>query len=237
MNCLNKIQSNNKEIEKLNFFNYHEYSSSLYNKLNQSQPNQNNTNPLIITHFPNNYVPLNSNEYLNTRIVRIPRIFNNIKGLEFPEFSTVLPGNEDAAIISSNIESNSKVKEFIIQGQSNHDGQYYGYTSISPLNLYFNNTDNEFEIIMVEINRLIKNSYNTFTLWNFLEYFIDLIGFWLISEIWEIKSKNQLNKLETYIENLNKSWEFQHRNIKIISPRRSGYLSVSFLKINYNKFN
>lgn len=214
---------------QLLFFNYHEYSIKLYSLIGSSTIDS-HPNPLIATHFPNIHALNNSEQFKKTRIVRIPRCYTG-NGIIYPQFSTVLPGYEEAAInyeesngngdednSSNNFEKHEK--RFIIKGS--YEGQLYGWNSVSPLSNYL--TNEEFHEIMTNINDLLAKGNNPFTIWNIIDYILGLLTFWLISLVIKPRSKKHLQELEDYIKETNTKL----KNVKIISPRRSSYLSVSW---------
>lgn len=203
------------------FFNYHEFSVHEYQLLDSPLVSSHET-PLIITHFPNIYHPLNSIH--STRIVRIPRTFSK----QYPQFSNILPGNETGAISDSNLE-------FLPIGMFNKE--LFGTSSISPLSNYL--SEEEFTTLMDTINSFLFESFE-FNWWNLFDYLIDLLTFWFLFDI--IKSRDKkvsifnlintlntnrykcLDKLESFIQDQNDT--LKNRSIRIISPRRSGYLSL-----------
>lgn len=213
-------QDTQQDIENPNqsvkFFNYHEYS------LDPDQQNNNNTNndgsdeyKLIITHFPNVYKDKDE----NFRIVRIPR--TNL--YDYPNFSNIQPGFEEAAIKNP---INPEIKIFKPIGTVNN--QWFGISSISPLSLYL--SQDEFKSIINDINLKFYNAFNAFN-WKMITFnILDLISLGIIRTVLGLRfDENYLIDLENYTDNLNKSFEFRNLPIKLISPRRSGYLSLDFL--------
>lgn len=173
--------------ESLLFFNYHEYMVNNYTLIG-SDMSDIHEQSIVITHFPNYSVEEDSEISKTTRIVRIPRTFN-IKGIVYPEFSTVLPGSEPAAIqetITGTSESEDvAISKFVPKGI--YEGQIFGTTSVSPLNCYFN--DDEFSQLMKSINSRIRNCYTSYHFWNILEFFLDMLTFWLLSDLFKFQSK------------------------------------------------
>ncbi|OUM56032.1 hypothetical protein BVG19_g5688 [[Candida] boidinii] len=209
--------------QNVKFFNYHEYSldpdQTQQQKQQQSINNNNNDGSdeykLIITHFPNVY----NDKDDNFRIVRIPR--TNL--YDYPNFSNIQPGFEDAAI-KDPIDPENKI--FKPVGTVNN--QWFGISSISPLSLYL--SQDEFESIMNEINLKLYNAFNAFN-WKMITFnILDLISLGIIRTVLGLRfDENYLIDLENYADNLNKSFEIRNIPIKLISPRRSGYLSLDFL--------
>lgn len=168
MNPTNKGTENDRNgdatQERFLFFNYHEYSVKNY-KLTNEQHEDIHEQSLVITHFPNPYVPKDSLEFKETRVVRIPRTFNS-KGALFPEFSTSLPGNEAAAIFDGDSSS------FIIKGE--HRGQLFGTSSTSPLSMLL--SDQEFKLIIEHVNMLLKEAYNPWTMTNVIWFLLEVLS-------------------------------------------------------------
>lgn len=220
----NQNDHNEPQQDKLLFFNYHEYMVNNYTDL-RTGFHDIHDQAIVITHFPNYSVPEDSELNKETRIVRIPRIFG-VKGIVYPEYSTLLPGNEAAAIQESiggeSNENDDLIKEFIPKGI--YEGQLFGTTSISPLSKYFD--EDEFTELMTMINSKIRNCYSSYHFWNILEFLLDMLTFWLLSDIFKFQSKRLLDELEQFIVETNK--DLEPRGVKIISPRRTAYLSIDF---------
>ncbi|CAI5759982.1 unnamed protein product [Candida verbasci] len=205
-------QSDNQQNlnQELIFFNYHEYLISLPNK----------DYSLIINHFPNIYVNQYSTKYIQTRIIRIPRIYDTIKLSDLiPQFSTYYPGMEPGAITT---DLGKSVELELYQNQ------YYSKVSkLTCLNL------SQFELfeIITKINQYLYIAFNPFNFIIFIESILEVLtgGFFIqVLNLLAIYSftKRELLKLEIYISNLNEKFEKQNRRIKFISPRESNYLSV-----------
>ena len=225
--------SNKNNTQTLYFFNYHEYSETYYADLDTPGKFKGHTEAesLVITHFPNIHAPINSVRFNDTRIVRIPRRFDT--SVSYPCFSNVLPGSEPAAITNT-VDG----LQFVPRGLC-RDGQVYGFSSVSPLSRYF--TNEEFKPIIDHINGILETMYTVPNNWaNYRDIILGFItlGLWyiLFSSSSFLKSvgtrlggdESRLNELESYIESLNRSEKFRRNGIRIVSPRRSGFLSLDF---------
>lgn len=203
------------------FFNYHEYTERYYADIDDPNQYREHTEDesISITHFPNVYAPRNSVEFMNTRLVRIPRRFEST--LDTPYFSTQLPGHEPAAI-RNNADGNNFVPHGIFD-----DGNVFGYSSISPLSMYI--TEDEFDEIMNNVNKLLKKGYETFSWINLIDIVIGVLtlGLWTWLSHY-VLHRGSITTLENYIAELNGTELFQQNKIQIISPRKSGYLSLDF---------
>lgn len=200
------------------FFNYHEFAQGYYVDAESASglKEHDSDHNICVTHFPNVYVAESSLEFRSTRIVRIPRRFDQT--LSSPCFSTCLPGLEPAAILSDEDE-----QRFVPHGYYDND-QLFGYSSVSPLSQYL--TQAEFESIMTSINEYLRVIYGTYSWCNLLGLALDIITL----GVWSIVARRLFEepavRLEKFIAEMNNSPTFQDHKIKIISPRRSGYLSV-----------
>ncbi|CCK73392.1 Shr5p NDAI_0G04070 [Naumovozyma dairenensis CBS 421] len=210
-----------KEDDAPQFFNYHEFSETFY--ADYKDPGclkeHDFLHAISITHFPNVYVPSCSEAFKRTRIVRIPRNFE--ASLGSPYFSTVLPGFEPAAFTSENDE------EMFIPRGIYDDDQVFGCNSISPLSSYI--TQARYEEIVKDINDILAYSFQVYSWYNIL----DVVLGSLTLGIWSWLSKyicpnRKLFSLELYVEQVNQTPLFKSQGIQIISPRRSGYLSLDF---------
>ena len=142
------------------FFNYHEFQETYYieaGSIDQGAKEHDQEHALVITHFPNIYASLDSTEWETTRIVRISRAYD--KRVNYPCFSEYIPGSEPAAIVNDTTKD-----KFVCQGKVPRDGQWYGYSSVSPLSLYF--TPTQFQEIISKINQLIEEEYKIGSLTN-----------------------------------------------------------------------
>ncbi|CCK67837.1 Shr5p KNAG_0A01480 [Huiozyma naganishii CBS 8797] len=204
------------------FFNYHEFVETFYGNLDtpNGRCEHSESQSITITHFPNPYCAIDSLEFQTTRVVRIPRRFETT--LEYPCFSTMLPGNEPAAIVDA-----TDGKEFVPHGVYD-DGQLFGYSSVSPLSLYF--TQEEFEVIVTQVNRYIAKSFRASSPYNVFDIAVGILtlGLWSLLSHWHELQPVSLKKLDRYILHLNSSTKFSSQGISIINPKRSGFLSLDF---------
>lgn len=200
------------------FFNYHEFTEGFYGDVGSPDilREHDGDHNICITHFPNIYVPEDSDEFRSTRIVRIPRRFDFT--LNTPCFSNCLPGWEPAAL---NIEPEQGT--FIPHGVYDN-GQVFGYSSVSPLSKYL--SQSEFEKISDAVNEILGRAYAIYTWRNLLDLALTVLtlGTWHLLSRHLFKEPTQ--QLEDYVSQVNNSPMFRQQNIKIISPGRSGYLSV-----------
>ncbi|GMM34120.1 Shr5 protein [Saccharomycopsis crataegensis] len=210
--------------DELLFFNYHEYSVQKYECLETGVYAQ-HSHPLTITHFPNPYVEFQSKQYRSTRIVRIPRIFNKVIANTYPQFSTTIPGFEPAALIDPKHSTDqlTNVNSFIPKGI--YQGQLFGYSSVSPLSQYL--TVEEFKEIVERVNEFMKNAFDPLTVLNIINNILNFMTIWTWERIIRSPSKACLDRLEAFIEDLNNN-QLKTKDIRIISPRRSGYICLDF---------
>ncbi|SCU97340.1 LAME_0F19350g1_1 [Lachancea meyersii CBS 8951] len=198
------------------FFNYHEFSVTRYIDIGDTQETEHTDDQaLCITHFPNVYCALGSLQFRETRLVRIPRRFEF--HVDIPEFSTQLPGQEPAALVNS-----ATNKRFVARGI--YQGQVYGLSSVSPLSGHL--SDAEFQEIVETVNAFLRQAYTCTSKQNFVNAVLDTLTF----HLWNVMAirmfKSPLLALEDYVRVLNASPWFYERKLRLISPRRSGYLSV-----------
>ncbi len=228
-NTLEMNNNTNNNDDEIRFFNNHEYAIQNYDKLNAStvsRSNSNNSNNssikvLTATHFENCYVIKDSIEYNTTRIVRVPRDYSS-KGDLCPIFSTYLPGTEPGAI--NEYYGDLLVDEFIPRGV-NHLKNKFGYSSISPLNLYL--SKDEFQEIIFQINNYCNLIFNPFQFKNLLFNSIAFLTLWIGENLFTDPSKKALKDLDLFIDKINEE-KLKLKQIKLISPRRSGFLSLDF---------
>lgn len=209
--------------EPLLFFNYHEYLSEKY-EAHPSSQNKSKAKSIVVNHFPNNHVPADSSAYATTRIIRIPRIFNTIELSDIiPQFSAYTPGSEPAAINDKSGHS--------FQAVGIYDNNTFGDTSITPLIPDYM-TEQEFHIIIDNINSCLYLAFDPYNIWNLTDSILDLLSANFYNKIVnnffiECYSKRKLGQLERYIENdINLKMLGNRPGLKILSPRKSGYLSV-----------
>lgn len=211
--------------ERVYFFNYHEYNETYYIDPGSIEPLEHSPgDALIITHFPNIYVPLDSIEYGTTRIVRIPRRYDHEYSLQVPYFSEELPGHEEASV-PPHANGNGQDGFFYCEGQWINDGQWYGKSSESPLSNYMDGT--RFRDVVREINECIKKEYDVIGWRNVIDLLFCIMTFGLWG--WDSSSKIYGGDVvEDTIENINGRDYMRGNGVQIISLRRSGYLSLDF---------
>ncbi|SMN22468.1 similar to Saccharomyces cerevisiae YOL110W SHR5 Subunit of a palmitoyltransferase [Maudiozyma saulgeensis] len=224
-------QLSEEEEAKVLFFNYHEFSETYYADIdNPAIPREHDeSEALIITHFPNVYTPQNTQLYKETRIVRIPRRFE--ESVQYPNFSELLPGLEPAAIINDNSSKNDDIplpNKFIARGVYDND-QIFGTTSTSPLSLYF--TPEQFRDIVHGINILLKEEYQVFSWWNILDIILTILtlNLWIwLSDKLHVRVPMHIKKLDLHIKQLNESQLLASQRVRIMHPSRAAYLSLDF---------
>lgn len=199
---------------KLKFFNYHEYLTKDYKSLEPKDVDK----LVVITHFMNNHVSRDSLAFKTTRIIRIPRTFETIYPDLIPQFSTIVPGNEPAAIQVAN------QNDFVVVGV--HHDQKFGDTSMTPLLNYID--QDSLKQIIETINSYLVRAYYPSGI-NALESMIDIFTGTLYTKILNIftdtYSKRQLKLMDDYLETINKDL-----SVKFYSPVSTGFTSVC---INY----
>lgn len=195
------------------FFNYHEYSVTWYADRGQGASYDHQTS-LVVTHFPNIHAPLGSHRYESTRIVRVPRAFHTANVALYPQFSLDMPGTEAAA---ERVEGEDT---FVPRGAV--DGQWFGYSSASVLSE--NISEERYKEIIEEVNMYMKRAFYTFQWANFVWCLLDFVSCWTLSMWFRDPSKRALDELEGYIEEVNEGLV----GVKIVSPRRSAYLTIDF---------
>jgi len=209
--------------EPLLFFNYHEFLTEDY-QLHPSCRYISKAKSIVVNHFPNNHVPVDSATYNETRIVRIPRIFSTTKLSDLiPQFSDYTPGSEPAAI---NDQDGLTFKTTGI-----YDNNSFGVTSVTPLVPGYM-TDEEFHAIIHKINQYLQEAFDPYNIWNLIDSILDLISANFYTKIInnffvDTYSKRKLLELESYIDHeVNSKMLANRPGLKILSPRKSGYLSV-----------
>lgn len=197
------------------FFNCHEFLVTKYRELGEEVVREHTEDEaLCITHFPNIYCPQGSVEFDRTRIVRLPRRFE--ESMHYPSFSTELPGHEPAAL--------QREDEARFTPAGFHDGHVFGRSSLSPLSNYV--SPEECRDVVRAINGYLKEAYRVQGTQNILFNALDVLTFYTVSLLLSyFRRRTQLEQLEDYVEEVNERF-FEKRGIRIISPRRSAYLSV-----------
>ncbi|CCE66280.1 hypothetical protein TPHA_0P01220 [Tetrapisispora phaffii CBS 4417] len=222
MTLSGELSRTNHQVEQRPlFFNYHEYTETYYADIGDVIEYQGHDadHELCITHFPNIYVPLDSEKFRTTRIVRIPRSFES--SLEYPQFSAFLPGSESAAVTYG-----ADGLDFVQHGYFDDQNQIFGYSSVSPLSDYL--TEEEFNRIIIDINTIIRESFQVSSAYNISDLILELLTLTMWKWISKYVYPHPLLKVEEYIERVNESRAFKEKNIKMISLRESGFLSLDF---------
>lgn len=211
------------EENKTLFFNYHEFSETYYADLDTpTQPREHDeSEALIITHFPNVYTPQTSQLFRGTRIVRIPCRFE--QNIYHPCFSECMPGMEPAAILT---DENGKGETYCFVPRGIYDNEIFGTSSVSPLSLYL--TPEQFLTIMREVNALIEQEFQINSWHNIISLFLGILTLGIWTWIISMSERHTRNKLDLHIEQLNESQLLASHRIKIINPRQSGFLSLDF---------
>lgn len=195
------------------FFNVHEYTIHDYQAVGEEVKRYHEI-PLIATHFPSPYSVLNSPEELAVRIVRIPRCFNNNN--EYPQFSENLPGLEPGAVSDGD-------GTFRAEGQQLN--QWFGSCSVSPLSNYL--TQAEFSEIVQSVNSHLKKAYGH-SLWTSVWQLLEFWDVGVLRRIYSGNDKNKLDQLEKWIDVVNGKFLQGGKPVRIIHPKRNGFLSLDF---------
>lgn len=209
------------------FYNYNEYAISTYVALSEITPSpaepptpRLQTLPLIVTHFPNLYIPHGVCPPTPTRIVRIPRVYP-FTCETFPQFLMDLPGQEKGALGLT--ETSAERGCFCPQGI--HLNQVFGITSVSPLSTHL--TLELFREVVGQVNRHLQEAHNPFSFRNMLDTVMDLFSLGLSTVVLRPHAKTVLTALDALVERLNV--QLRVHSVELISPSRSGYLSVRSL--------
>lgn len=207
--------------EQLLFFNYHEFLVNNYCDVRSEVPVQ-HKQALVVSHFPNNYVPTESASYRQTRIVRIPRDYAT-KELSYmiPQFSSYLPGTEPASLKQAE-------DGFTVVGK--YDYSVFGSSSCPPL-IPNHLSELEYKQIVGDINGYLLEAFSPYNWRVAVENFLDVATGTLYSKVFNRlivgnTSQTKLEQLETFVEEEINQKMLKCRDIRVISPRRSGYLSV-----------
>lgn len=200
------------------FFNYHEFGERYYVDIDAGYQleEHDEDHGICVTHYPNVYVPRGSTEFETTRIVRVPRRFEDT--LNCPCFSTVIPGMEPGAIVGEPI--------FQAHGVFDEDGQLFGYSSASPLAELI--SLERFQEIVITINGYLEDAFYIYSWFNLVNFVLEVLSLGLWYPVATYFWKHPLLHLEDYVQRINQDEEFIEKGMKIISPRKSGYLSVCF---------
>ncbi|CUM68320.1 uncharacterized protein PRCAT00006042001 [Priceomyces carsonii] len=210
----------NTQHDGLLFFNYQEFLINNYKPLYSSNIEK---KPLLINHFPNVYVHQGSAKFKQTRIIRVPRVYDKVKHSDLiPQFSEFIPGHEPAAL-------NDGTDSFDPKGS--FDGNVFGYTSQTALvpDLL---SQEDFVKIVREVNSFLFVASDPHNIHNLIENILNLFTANLFSMIvnkyiFEGYRRRMLRELEEYIDKVNEGFKRAQKDLRVISPKRSGFLSVS----------
>lgn len=206
--------------EALSFFDYNEFLVDDYKPI--QKPKDQESVSIVITHFPNNHVPISSRDYSTTRVVRIPRIYHTVFLSDIiPQFSLYYPGTEPAAL--------GKDSDF--QAVGIYDSNIFGITSRPP-EIQTELSESEYKKIITKVNEYLFRAFDPYGVWNCLESFLDLATANLYDRIihglfYSSFTARKLNELEKYLMDVNQDLVRRDSSIRFLSPKRTGYISVS----------
>lgn len=219
------------------FFNYHEFSFSFYDDLGSEDgmPKEHDEDhKLCVTHFPNVYAPRGSAEFQMTRVVRVPRRFDESRdSLETPQFSTQLPGSEPAAIVGDNSGGSGGSGGFVRCGRYDTGGHVFGCSSVSPLSEHLNAA--ELAEVVGRVNEHLRRvEYAVYGWRNLGGVLLDALtgGLWSWAPGPLLRGPvfQESLALEQYVAQLNSPGGLLHeRGVSLVLPRRSGCLSLDFV--------
>ncbi|CAI5013230.1 BEM_HP_G0022420.mRNA.1.CDS.1 [Saccharomyces cerevisiae] len=226
-----KEEDNANTSERALFFNYHEFSYSFYEDLGSedAKPTEHDEDhKLCITHFPNVYAARGSAEFQVTRVVRVPRRFDESRSnLETPQFSTQLPGSEPAAIVGDDGTS------FVRCGRYDIGDHVFGCSSVSPLSEYLSAA--ELAEVVHRVNGfLLREEGEVFGWRNLSGLLLDMLTgglwSWVLGPLLSRPVFQESLALEQYVAQLNSPGGLLHeRGVRLVLPRRSGCLSLDFV--------
>lgn len=192
----------------LRFFNTHEFLV--------------HDNKLCVTHHCNNHFLHDQDIYRCTRIVRVPRIYDQSPLSDMiPRFSLFVPGTEPAALTNG-------VHHFEPSGT--YEGEVFGAASWSPLvpGLI---SESAFKSIVAGVNSYIQRAFDPYEWRNAVENLAEILTGGLYSRIYnkyvqESYHKRVMTSLEEYIQSEVNSKILKNTGVVLISPSLSGFLSV-----------
>lgn len=207
-----------EEDPELVFFNYHEF-------LAPTQDSSSSHPALVINHFPNYFADKSSSTFRDTRVVRIPRCYDNNPYSDLtPQFSTIYPGQEAGAI---KLEEHGEVTTGL------YDGGVFGTTSDI---IGFKEIISEGELfdIIDTINRMLYDAFYPFRVATLIENIMEVLTGGLFISIMNLLrirtfTKRKVLELEQYVENVNV--KLQPKDVTIVSPRKMGYLSICIVYV------
>ncbi|CAI4050804.1 hypothetical protein SKDZ_15G0470 [Saccharomyces kudriavzevii ZP591] len=213
------------------FFNYHEFSYSFYEDLGSedAKPTEHDgDHKLCITHFPNVYAARGSAEFQVTRVVRVPRRFDESRSsIEAPQFSTQLPGSEPAAIVGDDGAG------FVRRGRYDIGGHVFGFTSVSPLSDHLSGA--EFADVVNRVNGYLLRKQGEVYGWRnlsgvVLDALTGGLWSWIVGPLLSGPVFQESLTLEQYVAQLNSPGGLLYeRGVRLVPPRRSGCLSLDFV--------
>ncbi|QHS76017.1 Shr5p [Saccharomyces paradoxus] len=226
-----KEEDNSSTSERALFFNYHEFSYSFYEDLGSedAKPTEHDEDhKLCITHFPNVYAARGSAEFQVTRVVRVPRRFDECRtSLETPQFSTQLPGSEPAAIVGDD------GSRFARCGRYDTGGHVFGCSSVSPLSEHLSAA--ELAEVVHRVNGfLLREEGKVYGWCNLCGLVFDMLTgglwSWVLGPLLSRLVFQESLALEQYVAQLNSPGGLLHeRGVRLVLPRRSGCLSLDFV--------
>ncbi|EJS41831.1 shr5p [Saccharomyces arboricola H-6] len=222
--------------ERALFFNYHEFSYSFYEDLssaNAKPTEHDEDHKLCITHFPNVYAARGSAEFQMTRVVRVPRRFDESRGsLETPQFSTQLPGSEPAAIVVD-CDDDGDDGRFVRCGRYDTGGHVFGCSSVSPLSDHLSAA--ELAGVVRRVNWLLLREEGMVYGWRnlggvALDALTGGLWSWVLGPLLPGSVFQESLALEQYVAQLNSPGGLLYdRGVRLVLPRRSGCLSLDFV--------
>ena len=207
-----------QEPQKLIYFNYNEYVAIGTKGMGNDEEIS-----LVINHFPNIYEDIKSSIYKQTRIIRIPRIYDTLDYPDLiPQFSKFYPGDESSAITSDEY----------ISGEYD-DGEIFNESSkIQGLEDII--SKEKLEKIVDHVNLMLQLAFNPYNKWTLLENVLELLTGGLFLQILNLigiysYTRRKVQQLEDYIDGINQENLKKNIDYKVISPRVSGYLTVCII--------
>lgn len=219
------------------FFNYHEFLINNYYKpapcnesgLSSAPTKKTPVSPefhekaLVVSHYPNTYVSKDSSTYRNTRIVRIPRAYENVPAAYgIPQFSVYTPGAEPASLTEGGDGAFSPLGEY--------DNAVFGPTSVPPL-IPHQMSAAQLEEAVKRVNSYLMQALDPYNAVNVAENVLDVVSGTLYSKVVnglgaKRRSHRILMELEEYIKGINAEMDKRGVEARFMSPRRAGYLSL-----------
>lgn len=157
-----------------------------------------------------------------------------------PQFSTYVPGLEPAAcvedattvgaqteVLAATAGVKTVVPSFV--ARCRYDDNYFGDISLTPL-VPSQMAPEELLPIITHINQILYEAYDPYSFYNFLDNVLDFVTgslySFLVNRVFGSYCRRKLSALEDYIDSVNSKFVSESRDIKFISPRRCGYLSI-----------